>query len=155
MQTNIYALRPATEDDCNFLYQLHRVAIRETVEATWGWDEAFQREHFQNRWTPANRQIVVVDNTDVGVLVLKESDSEVFLSLIEILPDYQGWGIGTTLLTNVIASARQRELPVTLHVLKANLKAQRLYERLGFEIAQERDERYVMTKTFDKKSTFA
>lgn len=42
-----YALRPATADDYEFLYQLHVAAIKPAVEATGGWDEAFQQEHFQ------------------------------------------------------------------------------------------------------------
>jgi len=149
LATKMYALRSATEADYDFLYQLHRASMRTTVEATWGWDEAFQEEHFRTRWNPANRQIVRVGCAEVGVIILKESATAVFVSLIEIHPDSQGQGIGTGILMDIITDAHQRELPVNLHVLKANPKALRLYERLGFTITEEREERYVMTCLVD------
>jgi hypothetical protein len=41
-----YQLRPATAADYDFLYQLKVAALKEYVAATWGWDEAYQRQHF-------------------------------------------------------------------------------------------------------------
>ena len=141
-----YTLRPATDADYDFLYKLHVATIRPAVEATWGWNDAFQQELFRSRWDPTDTQIVVVDGNDVGVVRLRESDAEVFLSLIEIHPDHQNHGLGTTIVQDILTKAHQHSLPVLLHVLKANEDARRLYERLGFEIIETREERYVMKK---------
>ena len=139
-----YSLRPATDKDYDFLYHLHRAAIRPTVEATWGWDEAFQADYFRSRWDLSRRQIIVVDGSDIGVVTLEERPGSVFLALIEIQPAYQGQGIGTAVIREVMANAHRRGLPVELHILKANARARRLYERLGFRLTEARAERYVM-----------
>lgn len=139
-----YTLRPATQTDHDFLYRLHIAAIREAVEATWGWDEAFQRRHFEEHWDPAPRRIIVVEGQDVGMVQVETYAGELFLALIEVAPQWQGRGIGSAVIRDVQAQARKAGLPVTLHVLKANPKARRLYERLGFVVVEEREERYVM-----------
>jgi RimJ/RimL family protein N-acetyltransferase len=37
-------MRPATADDFDFLYRLHRTTLKEYVAQTWGWDEGRQRQ---------------------------------------------------------------------------------------------------------------
>lgn len=139
-----YTLRPATEDDYDFLYQLNITTLREAIEGTWGWDEEFQRRYFEEHWDPGPRRIIVVEGQDVGVLQVETYVDEIFLALIEVALEWQGKGIGTAVIRDVQARAREAGLPVTLHVLKANLKARRLYERLGFVVVEEREERFVM-----------
>lgn len=143
MPTN-YKLRQATHNDHDFLYHLHIATIRDAVEATWGWDEEFQRRYFEEHWDPGPRQIIVVEGQDVGVVQVEMYQDEIFLALIEVAPEWQGKGIGSTVIRDVQAQAREAGLPLTLHVLKANPKARRLYERLGFVVVEEREERVVM-----------
>ena len=53
---------------------------------------------------------------------------------IAVVPDYEGRGIGTTLLTRLIAEARRRgAADVLLEVRADNPRAQQLYVRFGFE----------------------
>lgn len=139
-----YTLRPATQNDYNFLYQLHVATIRDAVEATWGWDEEFQRRYFEEHWDPGPRRIIVVQGQDVGMVQVETYQDEIFLALIEVAPQWQGKGIGSAVIRDVQARAREAGLPLTLHVLKANPKAKRLYERLGFVVVEEREERFVM-----------
>ena len=139
-----YSLRQATGDDFAFLYDLHRTTIREAVEATWGWDETFQRRRFREHFDPAGSQIIVVDGRDVGVLQVEEWGDEVFLGLIEIALSHQGRGLGTRVIKDVLRVAHAAKRPVSLHVLKTNPGARRLYERLGFVVDEEREERLVM-----------
>ena len=139
-----YTLRPATDADYDFLYDLHVATIKTTVDATWGWDDDAQQVLFRERWSPAETQVVVVEDQDVGTLRLVENQDEVIINLIEIHPDYQNRGLGSTIIQDILTEAHQRSLPVLLSVLKANEAAYRLYERLGFEIIEEREERYVM-----------
>lgn len=140
-----YTLRQATEDDYDFLYALHVATIREAVEATWGrWDEAFQRRWFEDHWDPGPRRIIVVQGQDVGILQVEWYEDELFLALIEVAPDWQGRGLGSAVIGDVQALAREAGLPLALQVLKGNPKARRLYERLGFVVVEEREERVVM-----------
>jgi ribosomal protein S18 acetylase RimI-like enzyme len=141
-----YQLRPATDDDYDFLYHLHVATIQPYVAATWGWDDTIQTNFFRQKFDPAKRQIILLDGKPAGVLSVEEQESETFLALIEILPEYQGRGLGTAVIHDLIHTAQQHGRPVTLHVLKTNHPARRLYERLGFTITAETPTHYHMKR---------
>ncbi len=142
--SHAYALRPATDDDYDFLYALHVSTIRPAVEATWGWDEAFQIRHFRDKFVPEKNQVVLVNGQEVGVLKLEERDGDLFIALIEIAPVFQSAGLGSRIIQDVMAAAFARRQAVSLHVLKANPDARRLYERLGFQLVETLEERHVL-----------
>lgn len=88
-----------------------------------------QRMQYSASYPSASREIVVLDGVAVGNLVVDRSSSEVRLVDVGLLPEFRGHGIGSALVSELIASG----LPVSLHVAKGN-PAQRLYARLGFEV---------------------
>lgn len=137
------ALRPATSSDFDFLFDLHRAAMRDYIATTWGWDENWQREYFQQHFTPEAYQIITVGEQDVGVVAVRRHENELFLSNIEILPEHQNKGIGTAVISRVVQEARQNGWAMTLQVLKVN-PARRLYERLGFVVEDETATHYTM-----------
>jgi len=136
-------LRPATQQDGPFLYRLLKATMQEYVAQTWGWDEEWQQAYFWARFDPAHRQIIVRDGQDIGVLTVEEHADEILLSQIYILPGYQGQGVGTALIRSVLQRGAALRLPVRLRVLKVN-PARRLYERLGFAVTAETEERCFM-----------
>ena len=81
---------------------------------------------------------------DIGVVSVVRRATDIFLSNIELLPAYQGQGIGTHLIRALITEARQKGIPITLQVLKVN-PARKLYERLGFSINGETPTHYLMS----------
>jgi GNAT superfamily N-acetyltransferase len=140
-----YQLRPAQTADYQFLYSLHRATIRDYVAEIWGWDEDWQQSHFQEKFDPAATEIIGFDGRDIGVLKLERRADELFLALIEILPEYQGRGIGTAVIQDVLAEGERLGLPVTLQVFRNN-PARQLYERLGFTAVGRDDIRLFMRK---------
>lgn len=142
----MYSLRPATEADYEFLYRLHVAAMGEYVAATWGWEESWQREYFDKKWDPRGRRVIQVNGRDAGVLVVSWRSDEIYLELIELLPIYQGRGVGTVVLQDLIARSREQRLPLVLHVLTVNEPARRLYRRLGFHVVEEEEHRYKMVR---------
>lgn len=147
----MYSLRPTSDDDFNFLFDLHRAAMREYIEPIWSWHEDWQAEYFRKKFDPANRWIVVIDSEDAGVVVVERRADILYLSLIELLPKYQGRGIGSEILEELKAEAFRRDLPLALHVLETNEPARRLYERLGFQIVSQEPFRYYMVCSPDNK----
>lgn len=139
-----YTLRPATAADYDFLYDLHRTTMRPYIEAIWGWHEDWQEEYFRKKFVPLTRRIIQVDGTDAGVVVVEQRPDELYLALIELLPVYQGRGIGTAIVNGLKATAHAAGQPLTLHVLRSNGPARRLYERLGFGLVADEGERYLM-----------
>ena len=66
-----YHLRRASESDKNFLYSIHRATMRDVIEKTWGWDEAWQRNDFETRFKECLVSIIEADGRDVGSLWLR------------------------------------------------------------------------------------
>lgn len=140
-----YTTRQASDADYEFLYRLHVAAMRYLVAQVWGWDDARQEQFFADHFNPGPSRIIVVDGIDAGVIAVEWREDTAFVENIEILPEYQGGGVGGALLRDVIAAATVRGLPVTLQVLKIN-RARRLYERLGFTITGETTTHFLMRR---------
>ena len=125
------SLRPATESDYDYLWWLHGATMRTYVEAIWGWDEAVQRQLFDDRFDPARMEIIESAGQAVGYISVERRRGFIFLSAIEVAPDFQSQGIGTHLIRDLQDEAERQGIPLRLRVLKGN-PARRLYERLGF-----------------------
>jgi ribosomal protein S18 acetylase RimI-like enzyme len=138
-------LRPGAPRDREFLWGLHRAALRDYVDQTWGWDENWQRDKFEENFDPAGLLIVERDGDPIGQISVRRTADEIFLAAIEIAPEHQNQGIGSQLLKALLSESGQSQLPVTLQVLKVN-PARRLYERLGFEHAGETSTHYLMRR---------
>jgi len=135
--------RPAVDEDSASLWDIHRAAMRGYVAATWGWDDESQESRFREQWSAARFQVIERANRPVGMLALEITPEGMRLGSIEIDPTEQGQGIGSAVVSAILAEARARGLPVSLRVLKVN-PARRLYERLGFVVVGETDTHFEM-----------
>lgn len=68
-----------------------------------------------------------------GVISLKSGEKSLHIMQLQILPEYQGQGVGSKILSVVKKRALQLQLPITLNVLLKN-PARGLYLRHGFQI---------------------
>jgi ribosomal protein S18 acetylase RimI-like enzyme len=132
-----WRLRAAQEADRAFVFRVIRATMREYIHRTWGWDDGWQREHFAAVFDPRGLCIVVVDGHDAGVLEVYRNPDALYLANIQIVPEFQGRGVGTDIIRGLMERARTLGLPMTLQVLKVNDAARRLYERLGFAVMAE------------------
>ncbi len=142
----MFLLRQVTEADYAFLYSLHTTTMKEYVTQTWGWDETIQQTMFRDKFDPGRSHIVEVDGRAVGVLSVERRPGTLFLANLQILPEEQGRGLGTAIISTLLAQASGSGISVTLQVLKVN-PARRLYERLGFVIVGETTTHYLMSVT--------
>jgi ribosomal protein S18 acetylase RimI-like enzyme len=85
--------------------------------------------YFLNNILPELFQInlALIDDRVVGMIAYNETE----ISQLYIHIDYQGMGIGQTLLDKVKAKSSGR---LTLYTLEVNENAQRFYEKNGFKI---------------------
>ena len=147
------ALRPATPADSEFCYQLHKAAMGGYITAIWGWDEQRQRGFQARSFNPARWQIITAGQADIGVLDVEYRPGEIYISRIEIHPDYQGQGIGTLLISALADEARRKGQDLVLDVLTVNHRAQALYRRLGMkEVARHGDNNIRITMRLDTRS---
>jgi ribosomal protein S18 acetylase RimI-like enzyme len=137
--------RAAQTEDYEFLFSLHREVMREYVEYTWGvWDDVVQRDDFRKQFIPSHLQIIQFQGRDIGVLFIEDRVEEIFIASLEILPEYQRQGIGSSVMQGLFEAAAKQNKPVALQVLKVNRRARSLYQRLGFGITGENDTHYIM-----------
>jgi GNAT superfamily N-acetyltransferase len=127
----IVALRAAVASDSEFCFQLHKTAMGGYVTAVWGWDEQVQREFHARAFDPGRWQVISADGADAGLIDVEYRPGEIYLSRIELLPAYQGRGIGASLVQALIAEARRGGQELALDVLAVNQRAWALYQRLG------------------------
>jgi ribosomal protein S18 acetylase RimI-like enzyme len=143
------ALRPVQSDDEAFLLEVYASTRAEEL-AAWGWNaaqqEAFlslqfngQQGFYRMQYPDAVHQVILFHDRPVGRMIVVNTDEEVRLADIIVLPQYQNLGIGATLIKDLCATAARLGLPVRLRVLKSNGAAARLYARLGFLITGESD----------------
>lgn len=75
-------------------------------------------------------------------------DDETPSLAISLYKEYQGFGIGTAMMKEIFALLKAHGYSqVSLSVQKANYAA-KMYLKIGFEIARENEEEYIMVYTF-------
>ena len=134
--------RRATEADIPFLLELRRQTMSEHLRAS-GVEpsETERRERVLVSFDCA--EIILLAGAPVGLLKVVRNPGDWVLVQIQIVPEQQGRGFGSTILEKLLADAAQTRVSVSLSVLRTN-PARKLYERLGFRIVGQNDHAYDM-----------
>jgi ribosomal protein S18 acetylase RimI-like enzyme len=123
----------ATDADRDRIYTLRRAAYFDLGVACSGvWDDVFQRNRFETRWTVDGAFLLVRDEEPIGAVELEVRDDDVFVRSIVVEPAFQGQGIGAVVLRAIRAGAAELGQAIALSVVHQNPRAQALYTRLGF-----------------------
>lgn len=134
--------RAETADDLPFVAALYATTRADELAAT-GWPEAMkaafldqqhraQHAHYRAAHPDGEWLLIEQDGAPVGRLYLAEEEAMLLIVDISLLPAARGAGLGTAILTDLLAAETR---PAQLHVELTN-PARRLYERLGFELAE-------------------
>ncbi len=146
-------LRPVTQDDRGFLFQVY-AGTREDEIAQTGWTDeekhaflemqfAAQQADYSKRFPDSEQTIVLVGDNPVGRMWVARWDDEIRLLDIALLPEHRNAGTGQILLERLQAEAARAERPLRHSVYKMNDRALRFYERLGFAVIED-SETYVL-----------
>ena len=135
-------MRSATQDDLALTYAITEDAMRGYVEETWGkWDAEEQLQKHRANFTPETYRMIVVEGEVAGLVAVEEFPSHVWLVKLYLLAKYRGQGTGSKVLRDVLQGAAAQGKPVTLRVLRVNLRAQALYAKHGFKVTEQDAER--------------
>ena len=126
-------LEPASLKDCQELLQLSKAQMNQYFEEhSLEWNENEQKE-FLNE----SEVFRILDPVFSGYLQLCEKEGELFIYNLQIVPAFQGRGIGTKVINHVIEMAKGNGAKaVRLGSFKSN-RVSMLYERLGFKAIRE------------------
>ena len=148
-------LRPAREDDAEFLRAVYGSTREEELEPT-GWSRAqkdafiaqqfhAQDVYYKQHYEGATYDVVLVDGEPAGRLYVARWENEIRIMDIALLPAFRGRGIGEGLLRPLLQEGEDAGVPVSIHVEQSN-PALSLYRRLGFEPVEERGPYVLMRK---------
>ena len=143
----MYRLKKYSDDYYNYVYEVKKEAYKKYVEENFGeWNEDVQKEYFDKfiNNVKENAYIIQYDNNDIGFYngeILGNGDYEI--GNICIIPEYQGKGIGTKILEDIIKENKERNIKI--QYLKQN-PVGKLYERLGFVLVGQTEYHYQMER---------
>ncbi|WP_286788604.1 MULTISPECIES: GNAT family N-acetyltransferase [unclassified Pseudomonas] len=109
-------LKPTSEADVPFLLDLRGRALV-PYEVAAGMQRSEEEHKARIRAHLESGQLVVLENTPIGLIKVVKSDRAWKLLQLQIIPEQQGNGIATTLVTNLLHEARCASIPVVLTVL--------------------------------------
>lgn len=134
--------RDVREPDFSWLLQLRKATMDPHLIASgFNPEERSHIEAVQQDYEWA--RIIRIDDEDAGMIKLVKNVRPWHLRHIQVLPAYQGMGIGQAVMLASIDAAKLDAADIVLNVLKVN-PAQGLYRRLGFTVVDETDTGYKM-----------
>ena len=142
-----FSLRVETENDFACIAALY-AEVRHDELAPLPWpDQAkrdfldaqcrLQRNHYAKHYVGAELLIIERDGNAIGRIYVHATTKEIRLMDIALQAAERNRGIGTLLVGALQVEASRRGVDLTLHVEPAN-PAQRLYQRLGFRLIENR-----------------
>lgn len=140
-------LRPITDDDLEFLFQLYastRAAEKELV----GWpDEQWngflrmqfhlQHTQYQQNYRNPSFDIIMEAGVPVGRCYVDRRADDYRLIDIAVLPEFQRRGIAGSLVSGLLQEADEHGVPVSLHVERNN-PILGYYRKVGFRIEEDK-----------------
>jgi GNAT superfamily N-acetyltransferase len=136
--------RPAVDSDKPVIWRLYEDALRHHIEIIWGWDVAWQKNHFDQAFAASSTQVVEVDGRVAGYLQRDAGQLEDYLRMLVLAPDFRSQGLGARLLAGIQADSRNIGRGLYLRVFRTNTGARRFYERQGWRVDADEGDLLVM-----------
>ena len=150
MSAGTIALRPlrvSAADDESQLYELH-AAMRAEELGMQDWEPALcdqilrqqfdaQRRSYRDLYPDLDERLILRGDTPIGWLIVDRGGPALRGIDIALLPEARRQGIGTLIIRDLQQEAALEDRPMRIAVLRGNVRARALYERLGFRATGE------------------
>ncbi|AHC19524.1 MULTISPECIES: GNAT family N-acetyltransferase [Paenibacillus] len=131
-----FTLRQSHNSDIESIANLRAIVLRNDLTRLGRFDEEKVRQRFRDAFDSVHTWIIEEDSSFVGCIAFKPRLDGYLLEHFYIHPSYQGKGVGSQILKNLLEQNHVKGKHVTLNVLQGS-SARRLYERFGFKIERE------------------
>jgi GNAT superfamily N-acetyltransferase len=138
--------RQAEQNDIGFLLQLRKASMGEHLIAA-GLNLSDQQHLERINECFLDSSIIMMNKQPIGLIKLGVLSDKLHIRQLQILPKYQGKGIGGKVLALIKEKAKVLKLPLTLNVLLANPVIS-LYLRYGFVVTGQNELEYQMRCEF-------
>ncbi|NQY37795.1 MAG: GNAT family N-acetyltransferase [Alteromonadaceae bacterium] len=136
------SFRAATHLDVDFLLELRKLSMDQHLNVAGLFMSDGQHMDRINEFFE-DSLIILVNRKAVGLLKLALLQHSLHIRQFQLMPEFQGLGIGKKVLGMVKKKAVKLKRPITLNVLLKN-KALTLYRRSGFKVIGENELEYQM-----------
>lgn len=127
-----FTRRRARAGERDVLRLIHHTAYRDVVERQFGpWNDTQQDAFFDENMAGGVVDVLVVEGAVAGYCHITDHPDRTDVEELVIAPPYQGRGLGSAVLRDVMVAAAARDVPVHLQTHREN-RAARLYRRHGF-----------------------
>lgn len=134
-------LRPACDEDRHLILALEEDGMRRYAVALWGdWEPSATVESL----ILDGHEIVLSVDQPVGVVLARLKDDHLHIAKLYLAPHFRGEGIGALVLRQKLRLATRHGVPVRLRVLRTNPQAMRFYQRHGFELMRQTEDRWFL-----------
>ncbi len=134
---------PVSKNDWETTYRIKRIAHGPVVAEKWGWDDTLQRDFHNKHWQTYPFSLVYYGDELIGTVSILDNNDHWVFGDFNIVPEFQKKGLGTKILSKVLADAKSKNIPVRLCYLKWN-RVGSLYRKMGFTEIGEREFHYDM-----------
>jgi len=144
-------LRPATPDDGAFLFSVYRSSrLDDLTNLNWTSEQiedflakqyAAQERFFKTDYPHAEELVVLRAGDRVGQMMIERGEREIRMVDLALLPEHRNAGIGTHLVNELLAEAKESGRAFRVQVMRSN-PAVALFERLGLVRTSETGSHY-------------
>ena len=132
-------IEQAREEHKSELFAIHEICFKHHIEDIWGWDEEWQRNHFDQEWQVGEWRILKESNQVIGYLMWKVKNDHLYLHNISLLPECQGRGLGKLAMEYIQKEADSRGGAIKLSAFRTNERVLKFYLNLGFNVIEKVD----------------
>jgi RimJ/RimL family protein N-acetyltransferase len=129
------SLRPCTLEDAIFTYELMKSQMEHYFDSI---PEGWSEEKYWQGFKPAHITILEHGNNAVGFFDYEICNNELYFHNLQLIPVYQGKGIGRDVVSYVKKIAHDKNLHRVIgKVFKTNTKSYNLLQRSGFTVQKD------------------
>ncbi|MFD2207845.1 GNAT family N-acetyltransferase [Kiloniella antarctica] len=136
--------KSADTTDLETLVAIRVTAMKTSLENLGRFDLDRARSRFTETFVPEHTTNIMTGKDIIGFYVLKYRENHLWLDHLYIKPGFQGTGVGTEVLSDILSKAKNQGVSVKLCALKES-KANDFYKSHGFVLthSEEWDNYYI------------
>lgn len=131
-----FELRSAKNSDLAFAEEMYIETMEPLLTALGDWNEDQFRQRITRQLRVEESQIIMVDGRDIGFMQVIETDTDINLAQLHLQKGYRRNGIGTRLVSDLLARAARGNKTASLSAPRNNA-AIALYKRLGYAVSRD------------------
>ena len=133
-----------TDKDTKYLWQTYINAMKNHIDAIWGWNLTWQREDFKRSLAKYATDLITKDGENIGYVQYKLANKECFINMLILDDKYQSKGLAVKLLKILVD--KNNLTTISLKCFNVNKRAYQFYIREGFNVTNEDECFYFLKK---------